>query len=67
MDEIDRPNRPAMKPLLDEVTTQVAAEEAKKQLKAVEKQFLSLEELMTQALNELQETIALMDQIERLK
>jgi len=56
-----------MKPLLDEVTTQVAAEEAKKQLKAVEKQFLSLEELMTQALNELQETIALMDQIERLK
>jgi hypothetical protein len=55
-----------MKSLPEELTTQIAAQEAWKQLQAIEQQFVSLKELMAQSQDQLRETFALMDQVDQM-
>ena len=55
-----------MKSLPEELTTQIAAQEARKQLQAIEQQFVSLQELMAQSQDQLRETFALMDQVDQM-
>ena len=57
---------PPMKSLPEELTTQIAAREARKQLQAIEQQFFSLHELVAQSQDQLRETFALMSQIEHM-
>jgi len=53
-----------MKSLPEELSTQIAAQEARKQVQAIEQQFVSLQELVVQSQDQLRETFALMGQID---
>jgi len=59
-------HEPPVKSLPEELTTQIAAQEAWKQLQAIEQQFFSLQELVAQSQDQLRETFALMSQIEHM-